>query len=89
LGGLPEPLHAIYRVEPCLPVIEARLNEGNLKMTSFLSGVQVRYVEEVEVDLFDPDHLSFFNVNTPEDQQRAEALAFGRGRQRSRSRRES
>jgi molybdopterin-guanine dinucleotide biosynthesis protein A len=29
--------------------------------------VRVRYVEEGEVDTFDPQHLSFFNVNTPSD----------------------
>jgi hypothetical protein len=27
----------------------------------------VRYVEEVDVDRFDPGRLSFFNINTPED----------------------
>jgi len=80
LSGLTEPLHAIYRVEPCLRAIETVLDAGSRKMTSFLGCVEVRYVEEHEIDLFDPDHLSFFNVNTPEDLQRGEALAYrGRG----------
>ena len=53
-------------------------------MTSFFPGVQVRYVEDQEVELFDPQHLSFFNVNTPEDWQRGQELAQ-RLRRRKRS----
>ncbi|MCL0081611.1 hypothetical protein M1N89_00005, partial [Dehalococcoidia bacterium] len=33
-----------------------------------------RYVEESEVDSFDPQHLSFFNINTPADLERAEQI---------------
>jgi molybdopterin-guanine dinucleotide biosynthesis protein A len=75
LSGLPEPLHAIYRVAPCLRAIESVLDSGSRKVTDFLGDVEVRYVEEHEIDLFDPDHLSFFNANTPEDLRRGEALA--------------
>jgi molybdopterin-guanine dinucleotide biosynthesis protein A len=76
LASLPEPLHAIYRVDPCLRAIQDALDAGSRKMTSFLESVEVRYVEENEIALFDPDQLSFFNVNTPEDLQRGEALAY-------------
>lgn len=75
IGGYPEPLHALYRVRRCLPAIEQALDSGQFKMTSFLPGVRVRYVEEQEIDLFDPQRLSFFNVNTPEDWQRGQKLA--------------
>lgn len=75
LGGLPEPLHALYRVDRCLPAIERALDRGELKMTSFLPDVQVRYVEEHELDLFDPERLSLFNVNTLEDWERGSELA--------------
>jgi molybdopterin-guanine dinucleotide biosynthesis protein A len=88
LGGLPEPLHSVYRVAPCLRAIEEALDSGSRKMTSFLGRVEVRYVEEHEIALFDPDRLSFFNVNTPEDLQRGEALAYRwRGNQPSPERR--
>ncbi|MBC8447885.1 MAG: molybdenum cofactor guanylyltransferase [Chloroflexi bacterium] len=90
IGGYPEPLHGLYRVKSCLPAIEQALDSGQFKMTSFLPSVQVRYVEEHEVGLFDPQHLSFFNVNTPEDWERGQKLARQLRRQRaSRRKRES
>jgi len=75
IRGLPEPLHAMYRVARCLPAVEKALDDGNLKMTSFLSSIQVRYMQEHEVNLFDPEHLSFFNVNTPDDLRRGREMA--------------
>jgi molybdopterin-guanine dinucleotide biosynthesis protein A len=75
MGGLPEPLHAAYRVKPCLAAVEAALQRGELKMTSFLPHIEVRYVDEGELDLFDPERLSFFNVNTQDDWERGQMLA--------------
>jgi molybdopterin-guanine dinucleotide biosynthesis protein A len=37
--------------------------------------VKVRYIEEAEIDRFDPDHLSFFNINDQADLDRARRLA--------------
>ena len=31
-------------------------------------------MEEEEIDRFDPEHLSFFNINTQADLERAKAL---------------
>ena len=64
--GLPEPLHAIYS-KSCLEPIDRLLARGGLKIIDFFPEVRVRYVEEDEVDIFDPQHLSFFNVNVPGD----------------------
>jgi molybdopterin-guanine dinucleotide biosynthesis protein A len=66
IGGLLEPLHAIYS-KSCLEPIERLLARGGLKIIDFFSEVRVRYIEEEDVDIFDPQHLSFFNVNTPSD----------------------
>ena len=66
VGGLPEPLHAIYS-KRCLEPIDRLLARGGLKIIDFFPEVRVRYVEEDEVDIFDPQHLSFFNVNVPGD----------------------
>lgn len=66
VGGLPEPLHAIYS-KSCLEPIDRLLARGGLKIIDFFPEVRVRYVEEDEVDIFDPQHLSFFNVNVPGD----------------------
>lgn len=72
--GRPEPTHALYSRE-CLPFIEERLRAEDLKITGFYGGVKVRYVEEREIRQFDPELLSFFNVNSPQDLERALALA--------------
>ncbi|MFB0536626.1 MAG: molybdenum cofactor guanylyltransferase [Anaerolineae bacterium] len=66
VGGFPEPLHAIYS-KSCLEPIDRLLARGGLKIIDFFPEVRVRYVEEGEVDIFDPQHLSFFNVNVPGD----------------------
>jgi len=74
IGGLPEPLHAIYSKQ-CLQPIERLLAAGDLKIIDFFPDVRVRYVEEQEIKLFDPQCLSFFNVNTPADLEKARSLA--------------
>ncbi len=73
-GAFPEPTHALYSTA-CLPHIETRLQANDLKISGFFEGVRVRYLEEGEVRQFDPELLSFFNVNSPEDLARAHALA--------------
>lgn len=73
LNGRPEPLHAIYS-KSCLEPIESRLKGQDLKIALFFEEVRVAYVDEEDIDLFDPDRLSFFNVNTQEDLDKALAL---------------
>ena len=74
IDGRPEPTHALYS-KACLPFIEPRLIAGDLKISGFYEQVRVRYVPEEEVAALDPEFLSFFNVNTPEDLERALSLA--------------
>lgn len=74
LDGYPEPTHAAYS-KVCLPHIERRLEARQLKIAGFFEDVRVRYVSEDKIAGFDPQHLSFFNINRPEDLARALALA--------------
>ncbi len=74
IGGMTEPLHAIYSKE-CLQPIERLLSAGDLKILDFFPEVRVHYVEEQEIKLFDPQCLSFFNINTPADLEQARRLA--------------
>ena len=78
VGGLTEPLHAIYS-RACIQPIERLLLAGGLRIVDFLGDVRVRYVEEQEIDLFDPQHLSFFNINTLDDLEKARGLARRNG----------
>jgi len=68
-----EPLHAIYS-KNCLAPIQQQIEQGKLKVRDFLDQVRVRYVEEAEINRFDPKKLSFFNINTLADLGKAKAL---------------
>jgi len=72
--GRPEPTHALYS-KACLPFIEPRLLAGDLKISGFFDEVRVKYVPQEDVASFDPECLSFFNINTPQDLDKALALA--------------
>lgn len=72
--GYPEPTHALYN-KSCLPFIEKRLKRDDLKIARFFDEIRVRFLEEAEVRGLDGDLLSFFNVNTQDDLDRALALA--------------
>ena len=73
LDGRPEPTHALYS-KACLPHMKARLDADDLKIAGFFEDVRVNYMAEGDVESLDPDRLSFFNVNTQEDLDRALAL---------------
>ena len=69
-----EPLCAVYG-PACAPAIARRLDQGDLRAISFHADVRVGILSLAEVKAFgDPDEL-FFNVNTPADLARAEALS--------------
>jgi molybdopterin-guanine dinucleotide biosynthesis protein A len=70
----PEPLHAIYS-KRCLEPMRQRLEAGQLKITGFFTDVRVRYVDAATLNQFDPSGHSFFNINTPEDLDRAREIA--------------
>ncbi len=68
-----EPLHAVYS-KNCLAPIEVYLREGRLKIFELLPELKVRYVDNAEIERFDPRHLSFFNINSEADLERARIL---------------
>jgi molybdopterin-guanine dinucleotide biosynthesis protein A len=76
LGGLTEPLHAIYG-KSCLPFMAGLLEQGRRRIIAFFDQVQVRYVEQGEIERFDPRHLSFVNVNTPSEWAKVQELLSG------------
>ena len=76
LGKMVEPLHAVYS-KRCLAPIENLLKQDILQITELFTLVRVGYVEEEEINRFDPKHLSFFNINTEADLRMARELARG------------
>lgn len=61
-----EPLHAIYS-KKCIKPIKRLIDENNLKIIDFFKDVNVKFVKKNEIEKFDPDFLSIFNINTLED----------------------
>jgi molybdopterin-guanine dinucleotide biosynthesis protein A len=61
-----EPLHAIYS-KTAIPKIEHHMAAGELKLHKLLDALNTVYMPEKETRLYDPQLLSFRNVNTPED----------------------
>jgi molybdopterin-guanine dinucleotide biosynthesis protein A len=73
-----EPLCAVYG-PACRGAIERRLDAGDLRAIAFHDDVRVGILSLDQVRRFgDPAEL-FFNVNTPEDLERAEAVWRRRG----------
>lgn len=75
-GNLFEPLHAVYS-RNCIAPIESILKQGRRVIIELFDHVKVRYVEAEEIERFDPQHLSFFNINTKEDLELARKMAGG------------
>ncbi len=69
-------LHAAYR-KSCLPALDAMIARGDRRLQDLAPQLHARIVSEAEVLPYDPDLLSFFNVNTPADFARAELLIKG------------
>jgi len=77
IGWMIQPLHTIYS-KSCVPSIEALIREDELQIIKLFDRVNTRYVTEKEIDQFDPDHLSFLNINTENDLLKAELLIGGK-----------
>ncbi len=73
-----EPLHAIY-TQKCISPAKEILDQGKKVIVELFNYVKVKYVEAEEIDRFDPQHLSFFNINTQADMERALKITGGTG----------
>jgi molybdopterin-guanine dinucleotide biosynthesis protein A/molybdopterin converting factor small subunit len=65
-----QPLHAIYR-RSVAPLLKEQLERGELRPIFLYERVRTYKVSEDEIRRFDPEGLSFLNMNTPEDYQAA------------------
>lgn len=74
-----QPLHALYR-KSVVPLLQEQLNRGELRVSDFCEKARTRIVTTDELRQFDPEGSSFFNLNTPEDYQKALARWLERSR---------
>ena len=73
VGQNVEPLHAVYS-KGCIDHIENMFEKEDLQVSHLLDAVKVRYINEDELDAYDPHHLSFFNINNKTDLARAKKI---------------
>ncbi|BBO70232.1 hypothetical protein DSCA_41620 [Desulfosarcina alkanivorans] len=71
-----EPMFAVYR-KTCLPAMAWQLEHDRLKIQGLFRKLRVKTVAEADLREVDPELVSFFNVNTPEDLIRAETFRKG------------
>jgi molybdopterin-guanine dinucleotide biosynthesis protein A len=70
-----EPLHAVYRRDTCLPLVEAAVKAGQRRAISWQDKAEIRILTPDEVRKYDPRGMTFWNVNTPEEFRQAEEIA--------------
>jgi len=75
-----EPLCAIYS-KRCLKQAEQHLKENKFKVQWAFRDHRIKYIQENVLLQKDPDLISFFNINTPEDLTRAEQMMVTRKEQ--------
>lgn len=74
-SGYIEPLQAVYHTETSLIAAEEALKQGYMNMRSMINNLhKVRYVSTLVLEQFDKNLVTFFNVNTPHDLEKAESF---------------
>lgn len=73
IKGKTEALFARYS-KNSLPVILSYMLKDELKVQNILVELKVLKITSDEIDKLDPEHLSFFNINTQEDLKKAKDL---------------
>ncbi|MCP4349654.1 MAG: molybdenum cofactor guanylyltransferase [Desulfobacterales bacterium] len=69
-----EPLCAVYSKQ-CLKPIEQQLIDNKLKIQGFFNKIKVRKISETILREKDPELVSFFNINTPDQLDIAEKIS--------------
>jgi molybdopterin-guanine dinucleotide biosynthesis protein A len=73
INNMYEPLHAVYS-KGCLAPINELIGQNRLGISQLFNLVKTRYVGKDKIAKFDPQFLSFFNVNTQDDLEKARKL---------------
>lgn len=72
--GFVEPLHSVYERKRMSQACEVALARGDPRIRTPLQELRANFVEVEELRDLDPELLTFFNLNTPEDLARARRL---------------
>jgi molybdenum cofactor guanylyltransferase len=69
----PEMLHAVYS-QNCTEPMRQLISDHKLRIIGILPFVKARYITDEEINKYDPQRLSFFNINTEADLRRAHEI---------------
>ena len=75
-----EPLCAVYS-RRCLQTVQNSLERNNLKISNLFSKLKVKEIPEAVLRKTDPGLVSFFNINTPDDLEKANRMINENGHQ--------
>ncbi len=70
VNGYTEPLFAFYN-RRVLPYVALKVKEGKLKIQKLFEKTKVLYIKEDIIKRFDPELISFININTWDDYKKA------------------
>ena len=70
-----EPLHAVYRRDTCIAAVQSAIDADQWRVIAWFPQVKIRKLAPQELDRYDPDHLAFWNLNTPAEFSEAERRA--------------
>lgn len=74
-NGYIEPLHSIYKVSAALKCSEEALGEGKSRIHDMIDRLEKTIFVSIEsIRKFDPELLTFFNINSLEDLEKAETI---------------
>src|ERR1044072_7961890 len=65
--GRPQPLTALYRVDPCLPRATELIETGHRRPLDLLNAVNTRWIEFNRLTNLAQSESFFVNINTPSD----------------------
>ncbi|MCD6107403.1 MAG: molybdenum cofactor guanylyltransferase [Caldisericaceae bacterium] len=72
-NGMIEPLFAFYN-RRLISLVKEQIKIEDYKLRSLLNTASVQFLSESEIESIDPDFLTFFNVNTKSDFEKAQEL---------------
>ncbi|MEM3755142.1 MAG: molybdenum cofactor guanylyltransferase, partial [Candidatus Bathyarchaeia archaeon] len=74
-NGYIEPLHAVYKVKPALKAVKEAISKKELYIVDMIKRLKkVRYISIDELKLYDNELLTFFNINTRNDFEKAKKI---------------
>jgi len=68
-----EQLHTVYSTK-CARTAEQLIKLGKSRVADLFKATKTRFIEESEIRKYDPELMSFFNINTEADLERARTL---------------